>query len=416
VLRPLARLASGLPRLPRRALCVALLLAAALAVSGCSLKADNSGDSGGGGGLDVGGGPVQGPKPDDAKATQKLGLPIIATRNTTRVAGADPVTDAAGVATALFPATEPTTRPTAVALVDKDDWQGIVAAGVLSGAPLNAPLLLTDGDSIPAVTQQTLNQLKPKGTSLARDAQTILVGEKPPPPDKLKSAVLKGKDPYEVAQTIDRFATVARGKPSRTVMIASGEQPDFAIPAAAWAARSGDPVLFAQRDSLPAPTVAALKQHDKPHILLLGPPTVISTGVEQQLGKLGKVTRIGADNPIDNALQLAKSSRAWHAVVPGQNLAIANVKRPGDAAAAAGLGANGIFAPLLLTDKSLPLPRSLEAYLLDIQPGFQGDFPTEQQGVYNHAWILGGEDAVAAEAQDRIDAATALVPVDQPKQ
>jgi hypothetical protein len=35
--------------------------------------------------------------------------------------------------------------------------------------------------------------------------------------------------------------------------------------------------------------------------------------------------------------------------------------------------------------------------------------------VYNHAWILGSADAVAPEAQDRIDSATALVPVDQPK-
>jgi hypothetical protein len=396
---------------PRLALCAALLVA--LVLSGCSLKASDSG-SDSGGGLDFGGGPVQGPKPDDAKATDKLGLPIIATRNTTRVAGADPITDAAGVATALFPSTEATTRPNAVVLVDKDDWQGIVAAGVLSGGPLAAPLLLTDGDKIPAVTAQTLNRLKPKGASLARDAQTILVGDKPPPPDKLKSAVLKGKDPYEVAATIDRFSAVARGKPSPNVIVASGEQPDFAIPAAAWAARSGDSVLFAQRDSLPPPTVSALKQHSKPHIVVLGPSTVISDGVVKQLRQFGKVTRVGADNPIDNALEFAKSSRTWHAVVPGQNLTIANIKRPGDAAAAAGLGAGGIYAPLLLTDKPLPLPRSLESYLLDIQPGFEHDDPS--QGVYNHAWILGGGDAVAPEAQDRIDAATALVPVDQPKQ
>jgi putative cell wall-binding protein len=399
---------------PRLVACVATLLVLALTAAGCSLKAsDNNSDSGG---LDFGGGPVQGPKPDDSKATDKLGLPIIATRNTTRVAGSDPITDAAGVATALFPSTEPTTRPTAVALVDKDDWQGIVAAGVLSGSPLGAPLLLTDGDKIPAVTQQTLDRLQPKGASLARGAQTILVGEKPPPPDKLKSAVLKGKDQYEVAQTIDRFATVARGKPSRTVVVASGEQADFAIPAAPWAARSGDPVLFTQRDSLPAPTVAALKQHQKPKIIVLGPSTVISDAVVKQLGKLGKVVRVGADDPINNALEFAKSPQAWHAVVPGQNLTIANVKREGDAAAAAGLGANGIFAPMLLTDRPLPLPRELESFLLNIQPGFQGDFPTEQQGVYNHAWILGGGDAVAPEAQDRIDAATALIPVDQPKQ
>ena len=95
--------------------------------------------------------------------------------------------------------------------------------------------------------------------------------------------------------------------------------------------------------------------------------------------------------------------------MPGQNLTVANMTRPADAAAAAGLGANGVFAPLLLTDKATPLPRALEGYLLDIQPGFQGNDPS--QGVYNHVWILGGGDAVAPDAQARIDAAAALVPV-----
>ncbi len=83
--------------------------------------------------------------------------------------------------------------------------------------------------------------------------------------------------------------------------------------------------------------------------------------------------------------------------MPGQNLTIANTSRPGDAAAAAGLAANGIFAPLVLTDKA-DLPRTLESYLLDIQPGFENGDPC--QGVYNHVWILGGADALSAASQD----------------
>ena len=66
-------------------------------------------------------------------------------------------------------------------------------------------------------------------------------------------------------------------------------------------------------------------------------------------------------------------------------------------------------APLLLTDRAEPLPRSLEGYFLDVQPGFQGGDPS--QGVYNHVWILGGSDALGPDAQARVDAATALVPV-----
>jgi hypothetical protein len=389
---------------PRTALCAALL--AALALAGCSLKAND--DSGG----VPGAAPVAGAKADDKNAAQQLGFPVSATRNTTRVSGSDPVADAAGVASALFPAGDASTRPPAVALADKGNWQALVAAGALNASPLRAPTLLTDGDSIPAVTSETLGRLQPKGVTVPSPAQAILVGDNVPPPDKLKSTVIKGSDPYELAANIDHFVSVARGKPSPDVVIASGEKPEFAMPAAPWAARSGDAVLFVKANSIPDATRKALEQHEKPRIFVVGPPSAVSDAVVKDLGKLGKVRRVGAGTPVDNAIAFARFKSGdfgWGAVVPGQNLTVANQSRPADAAAASGLGANGVFAPLLLTDKASPLPRALEGYLLDIQPGFEKDDPS--QGVYNHVWILGGGDAVAPDAQARIDAATALIPV-----
>jgi putative cell wall-binding protein len=391
-----------------RFLSLAALLAA-LALTGCSLKQSQTNSSSGTPATP----PVTGAKSSDKKATEQLGFPVSATRNTTRVSGNDAVADAAGVASALFPSSSLETRPPAVVLVDKNDWQGAVAGAALVAAPLRAPILLTDGGSLPAVTSQTLDRLKPKGAQLASGAQAILVGDKPGPPKGLKAARIKGADPYSVAVAIDKFTSVAKGKPAGDVIVASGEKAEYATPAAGWSARSGDPVLFTKRDSVPPVTVAALKQHQKPHIYLLGPPSVVSTTVEKQLGALGKVTRIQGANPVDNAIAFTRYKKGgfgWGAVVPGQNLTIANVSRPGDAAAAAGLAANGIFAPLLLTDNA-ELPRSLESYLLDIQPGFPGGDPS--QGVYNHVWILGGADALSPASQDRVDAASALVPVDQ---
>ena len=393
-------------RMPRVALCAALI--AALALSGCSLKAeDNSG-----GGAVPGAAPVAGAKPNDKHASQQLGFPVSATRNTTRVSGSDPIADAAGVASALFPAGDASTRPPAVVLADKGNWQSVIAAGTLSGAPLRAPVLLTDGSSMPAVTSQTLDRLKPKGITVPSGTQAILVGDKVPAPSKLKSTVVKGSDPYELSAAVDHFASVARGKPSPDVVIASGEAPEYAMPAAAWAARSGDAVLFVKRNSVPTATRKALTQHQKPRIFVLGPPSVISDTVLKQLAQLGKVRRVGAAGAVENSLAFARfktSGFGWGAVVPGQNLTVANQSRPADAAAAAGLGANGVFAPLLLTDQASPLPRALESYLLDIQPGFQGNDPS--QGVYNHVWILGGGDALAPDAQARIDAYAALIPV-----
>ncbi|MEA2440166.1 MAG: hypothetical protein QOH76_1590 [Thermoleophilaceae bacterium] len=390
--------------LPLAAVLTALLL------SGCSLK-QNSNDSSG---RTPATPPPTGAKSSDKKAAEQLGFPVSATRNTTRVSGSDAAADAAGVASALFPSTSLETRPPAVVLVDKDDWQGAVAAGALVSAPLRAPILLTDGGDLSPVTSETLDRLKPKGAQLASGAQAILVGEKPGPPKGLKAARIRGADPYAVAVAIDKFSSVARGKPSGDVIVASGEKPEYSMPAAGWAARAGDPVLFTKRDSLPPATVAALKQHQKPHIFLLGPEAAVSTTVERELKGLGSVTRIEGPTPVENAIAFArfkKGNFGWGASVPGQNVTIANVSRPGDAAAGAGLAANGIFAPIVLTDKP-ELPRALESYLLDIQPGFQGGDPS--QGVYNHIWILGGANALSPESQDRVDAAAALVPVDQP--
>jgi hypothetical protein len=388
---------------------LAALLAAAL-LSGCSLKESNDSSSGGTPVTP----PVSGAKSSDKQAAEQLGFPITATRNTTRVSGSDATADAAGVASALFPSSSLETRPPAVVLVDKDDWQAAVAASVLVSAPLRAPILLTDGGSLPPVTSETLDRLKPKGAQLASGAQAILVGDKPGPPEGLRAARIKGADPFATAVALDKFSSVAKGKPSGDVIVASAESPEYSIPAAAWAARSSDPVLFTRKDSLPAETQGALKQHQKPNIFLLGPEAAVSKTVEKELGKLGKVTRIEGANPVDNAIEFARYKKGgfgWGAVVPGQNLTIANVSRPADAAAAAGLAANGIFAPLVLTDKA-ELPRNLEAYLLDIQPGFENGDPS--QGVYNHVWILGGADALSPASQDRVDAAAALVPVDQP--
>jgi hypothetical protein len=377
---------------------------AALILSGCSLKSD-SGDAAGGGAIGV--------QANDKGAADKLGFPIVATKNTTRVAGQDPAADAAGVASALFPSVSSASRPPAVLLVDKGDWQGAIAAGALVGAPVHAPILLSDGDSLPNVTQETLKRLKPRGSNLTKGAQVVLIGDAPPAPDGVKSTALRGGDPYTRAGAIDRFATAARGKPSRDVIVASGEKGDFAMPAAAWAARSGDAVLFVKPDSIPAPTKTALTRHQKPNIYILGPVGAVGTGVEKQLGKFGKVRRIAGPSATENSVAFAEfhsGSFGWGPIAPGRNYTVANSSRPADAAAGAGLGSNGIFAPLLVTDTADQLSHALEGFFLNVQPGYEGGDPSN--AVYNHVWILGDAKALSPAAQGRIDEATELVPVD----
>jgi hypothetical protein len=324
------------------------------------------------------------------------------------------VGDAAGVASALYPATGSSDRPTAVALVDKDDWQSAIAAAVLAGPPIGAPLLLSDGDDLPSVTEQTLDDLQPKGSDLSKDAQVIRIGQDVARPDGYRTAVVQGDDPFERAAAIDRFFSAARGKPSTAVVLYTADSAEWAMPAASWAARSGDAALPVRKDSIPAPIARALRAHEGADVFLLGPPSVISKAVEKDLRKrklARSVNRISAKTPVESAIAFARYEKGdfgWGIVVPGYNFAIASTDRPLDAAAAASLATRGVFAPLLLTDDAGDLPGPLESYLLSVQPGYEDD---PAQAVYNRAWILGDDKAVSVDEQARIDATTELVPV-----
>ena len=375
-------------------------LAVLAGLAGCSVGGDSGNRP-----------PQLGTKSNDKEAAVKLGFPSSATKNTIRVGGADAASDAAGVASAVFPSTGSANRPTAVVLVDKDDWQAAVTASVLTARPIGAPLLVSDGGDLSAVSKDTLKKLKPTGSDLSKDAQVIRIGDKPARPDGFKTAVIEGDNPYERAAAIDRFFSAARGKPSTDVVVASGEKSEYATPAAAWAARSGDSVLLTKKNSLPPSTAKALAAHQKPNIYVLGPPSVVSEKAVAQMRRLGKVTRIQGKTPVTNAIAFARFQRAgfgWGVVVPGYNFTVAGTSRPLDAAASAPLATGGVFAPLLLTDESKKVPKPLENYLLSVQPGYEDD---PGQAVYNRVWILGDDKQLSVDAQARIDQITELIPV-----
>jgi hypothetical protein len=193
-------------------------------------------------------------------------------------------------------------------------------------------------------------------------------------------------------------------------VVVSADAPEFAMPAAAWAAKSGDPILFATRDTLPEATRAAIAAHQQPRIYVLGPSSVISPKVTIELRKLGTVTRVGGQDPQTNAVEFAKyadSTFGWGVVDPGHGLVFADPRRPADAAAAAPLSASGKWGPLLLVGDDGELPQAVKDFLLDIQPGYRED-PT--RGVYNHGWIIGDDKAVSVAAQAQIDALLEIAP------
>jgi hypothetical protein len=380
----------------------ALLLALLLLLAGCSTGDDETRP------------PQLGVEAEDEEAAEKLGFPSTATRNTIRVGGSDATADAAGVAGALYPSTTDADRPTAVVLVDGNDWVTGIAASVLAGRPIGAPLLLTDGDDLPAVSQDTLERLDPRGSDLSRDAQVIRVGPDTARPEDFETALIPGNSPFERAAAVDEFFSAARGEPSNDVVLYSAERAEFAMPAAAWAARSGDAALPVRRSTIPQPIVRALREHERPNVYVLGPERVISEKVLDQLReqKLARaVSRIEGPNPVENAIAFARYEKGdfgWGVIVPGYNFTVATTTRPGDAPASAALATRGVFAPLLLSDDPERLPPKLEEYFLSVQPGYEED---PSQAVYNRVWILGDDQAISIDQQAHLDRLTELIPV-----
>ena len=380
----------------------ALFLASAVLLAGCSTSDDPSR-------------PAQlGVKATDEQGAEKLGFPSSATRNTVRVGGSDTIADAAGVAGALYPATVDSDRPTAIVLVDQADWATAISASVLVGRPIGAPILLTDGGDLPAVTKDVLDRLKPKGSDLSKDAQVIRVGPDVARPSGFKTALIEGKDEFERAAAVDRFFSAARGRPSNDVVLFSADKPEFAMPAAAWAARSGDSALPVRRDAIPAPILKTLRQHSRPNVFVLGPESVISKSVLAQIKKVKlarDVKRIEGPTAVENAIAFTRYEKGdfgWGVVVPGYNFTIASTTRPSDAAAAAALATRGVFAPLVLSDDPAVLPPKLEEYFLSVQPGYEQD---PSQAVYNRAWVLGDDKAISVKQQAQLDQLTELIPV-----
>ncbi|HTU94856.1 MAG TPA: cell wall-binding repeat-containing protein [Solirubrobacteraceae bacterium] len=358
------------------------------------------------------------------QAAQKLGFPTTATKNTTRVGGSDPVADAAGVALAVFPSAAPGTHPSAVAIAPTSDWQAAIAASVLMAPPIHAPVLLSGAGALPAATADALTTLAPTGSGAAGGAQVIRVGAVPQVKGK-HSAAINGSDPYTLAAGIDRFVSAVSGQPSSDVMIASATNAAYAMPAAAWAAESGNPILFVGASGIPAATRQALLSHSKPHIYVLGPASVISDATLKALGKYGTVKRVSGNDPAANSVAFAiyrdpackfgqpcahvPNSFGWALRSPGHGYVLLNTARPLDAAAAAALSGSGDYGPGLVVQDASTLPKEVLNYFLDYAtPGFTEEGPTA--AVYNHAWVIGDTSAVSLAVQAEVDRLLEAVP------
>ena len=339
----------------------------------------------------------------EPQAAQDLGFPGFATKDTTRVGGADAAADAAGAALAVYPSSGGVRGPDAVSLVPSSKWQVGIAAASLVAPPVGAPILISDTSAVPQATTDALRTLVPSGSKVTEGRQLFTFGAASAP-SGLKTLSFGGSDPAALAAQIARLRQKLVNAPPKAVVVTSSTDPAYAMPAAAWAARSGDPVLFAGRGAPPAPTLRQLHRNPGIPVYVLGPPNAVSDRAFRLISKVAPgAKRITASDPVAASVAFARYSAGgfgWDINDPGHGFVVANSSRPLDAAAAAVLSASGTWGPLLVTTSSTSPPAALRDYLLDLKPGYKND-PT--RAVYNHVWVIGNTTAISVGFQAQLD-------------
>jgi hypothetical protein len=343
---------------------------------------------------------------------EELGYPSFATSNTTRIGGPDPASNAAAAALAVFPGTSEKQRPLAVTLVDSEDWAGALAAAVLMAEPIRAPLLYGEAEGVPDATGEALATLQPHGGATSGGEAVFAVGDVQVPNGMSAAKVAPGDAATEAAAIARLRDRIAGSKPE-AILLASSSEPAFAAPAAAYAARSGDPILFTDAKELPQETVAALRREEGIPVYALGPGSAISGKVLKEVEGVGgaKVVRISGDNPVAAAIAFARFDEGkfgWHVTDPGHGFVLARSDSPQEAAAAAPLSASGTWGPLLLTDSADTLPSELRGYFLDVKPGYTTD-PT--RAFYNHVWIVGDAGQISVGQQAEVNEVAELAKI-----
>lgn len=348
---------------------------------------------------------------DQKAEMSSVNTPWIATKNTTRINTSDPIEAAVLVSQTLWTSETESNRPSSIVLTDVSNWQIAAVSTDLIHHPSNGPVLFFDKSGLSDVTLKEIKRLNPKGAEGNDGVQIIVVGpiasntEEQIKDLNMKIDKIDGDEPASVAQAIDTYYARVAGELPQAVIVGSVDSPEYTLPAINWIAHMPEPLLYVTKDEVPDATVKALQERQgNATIYLLGPDSVISKKVEEDLKEYGKVTRISGDTPYENSIAFAKfkdesNQFGWGITTPGHNLSFVTIDSPALAIAAAPFSHLGKHAPLIFTEKA-QLPDAVMEYTMILQPKFKNS-PSE--GPYNHAWITGDSETVTVGTQSQID-------------
>lgn len=369
--------------------------------------------------------PVQSPPPTPLSANEMM------TANTYRVAGRDPYETAVAIAQMIYPANREADEPTAVILTRSDDEASLFATVSLIHHPIDAPILYVEPDHLPPVTAAALVRFKPHGNPFDRKVTAYVVGAVG---DQVVQEVrqlgysirrIRGAtdSPADLAKAVDDYRSEIHALHPPTVVVASLDGVDFAIPALSFVAHMPTGFAYVTRDTIPDATRAELRaRFVGAYLYLLGPTSVISDHVASELARYGHVVRLGAADPPSESVLFASFRDSghwfgwwvgrtprdfgWGMTEPGHNFTFVNPADWQEAAPAAIFSHRGKHGAMLLV-KADRIPESVARYLNETVKPSRGAVDDQ---LFNHGQIIGGTGAISSRVQDELDAALAVSP------
>lgn len=299
--------------------------------------------------------------------------------------------------------------PGSVILVSSEIWQDGFMATSLVHFPRNAPILFTPTNYLDPNTVSQIFKLNPEGVNGIKvfivggiscfvEDQLNMLG--------LGTERISGVDFYETAAKVAEYLDFPQN-----IMIISGEDYREGLSTCAYAAHSGDVILFTDKYRLPWYTANVIQSTKNPSVFIVGSTATISEGVEEEVRNLNVkfVDRISGITPYEVAINFAKyrspdDSFGWGRNYRGGHaFTFTSINIPLDSASSSVFGHLGKHTPILPVDPN-KLPEPIRNYIESVKP-----IPLAEPGPpFMHGWIIGCDNIISFEVQIEIDRALSI--------
>ena len=306
---------------------------------------------------------------------------MAASLSTTRLGGADRVNTAVQISKYGWP-----NNDSGVAIIVRDDSFPDALAGTPLAYMFNAPILLTNKDTLSPDTESELDRLNPKTILILGSYGAVSQNIENHLKSKYTQDVrrLGGVDRYDTAAKIAEYMKQETGGSTEAV-VAYGENFPDALAVSSLAGHNQIPILLTQTNSLPNSTQHALNDLGVTQTLVVGGTGVISDKVLQQLPGS---TRVAGSNRYETAGIIASMTELSLPKI-SKTLYIATGESFPDALAGAALACqNG--DPILLVDPNMSNPTVI-------------NFLQEYRNSIQQVVVLGGPGAVPPSSVDKIN-------------